>query len=305
MSELAPLSTPAAVEPPRGAPAPSDSIPIPVLAEGTAPVAIRYPAGRTSRRAWPFVVAALGVAGAGTLAYVVHAKREARRALEMRYPIAATAGQQSELAAGGARWSDGKARLLATLSAFDAPELATLKGVGACTLDTARSPDEILRSTLASDTEAPAWDDRDLDISLRHVILPEESLGDLAALARPEIDQLIDASERARFQTVAGRDHVLHALGGAFVVVRVTELRLPELDRARDAIAPGVIAGTAYAFDPASGVLRCAGAFRATSSDAVGPPSSFAGLDGAHDAAIRDFESRVEASIVSSLRSID
>jgi len=317
MSELASLP-PTVVEPPppRGAPSASDSAPIPVLAEGTAPVAIPYrPAQRlTSRvlarlaarwRVWPFVAAALVVAVAAAAGYAVHAKRKARRDLEVRYPIAASADDQTELATGAARWSRGKARMLATLASFDAPELASLKGVGACTLSTARSADELARAAMTSDTESPSWDDRDLAVSLRHTILPGESLGDLAALARPEIDHLIAASERGRFQTIAGHDHILHAIGSAFVVVRVDEMRLPELDRAHDTIAPGILAGTAYAFDPASGSLRCAGTFRARSSNNIGTLSGFSGLDRAHEAAIRDFEAQVETSIVSSLRSID
>ncbi len=303
MSELVPRS-PAVVEPPTPAPpSPADGAPIPVLAEGTAPVAISYrPA---PRRRWPFVAAAIGVAAIAVASYAVYAKRDARRELEVRYPIAATATEQTQLANGAARWNQGRSRLLATLAAFDAPELATLKGVGACTLDTSRSDDEIARAALVSDGESPAWDDRDLDVSLRHMILPGETLGDLTALARPEIDQLITASERGRFQTIAGRDHILHALAGAFVIVRVDELRMPELDRAHDTIAPGTIAGTAYAFDPSSGSLRCAGAFRASSSSNIGTLSGFSGLDRAQDAAIRDFEAQIETSIVASLRSVD
>jgi hypothetical protein len=303
MSELVSAPTTTVEQPPPGAaPSASDSAPIPVLAEGTAPVAIPYrPA---PRRAWPFVVAGIAVVAAAVGAYVVITKRDARREIDARYPIAASADESTQLANGAARWNRGKGRLLATLAAFDAPDLATLKGVGACTLATARTTDELARAAITSDGEAPSWDDRDLDISLRHTILPGETLGDLAAIARPEIDHLVDSANRARFATIAGRDHVLHALGGAFVLVRVSELQLPELDRARDSIAPGVVAGTAYAFDPATGALRCAGMFRAGSSN-IGALSSFAGLDRANAAAIRDFEAQTEAAIVSSLRSVD
>jgi|GEM_PF-5661710 len=305
MSEPAPLSPAVVVEPPPTAapPSPADSTPIPVLAEGTAPVAIPYrPA---PRRRWPLLAAAIGVAAIAAVGYTIYTTRDARRDLEVRYPIAASGIEQTQLANGATRWNQGKSRLLATLAAFDAPELATLKGVGACTLETSRSDDELARAALVSDGESPAWDDRDLDVSLRHVILPGETLGDLTALARPEIDQLIAAAERGRFQTIAGRDHILHALDNAFVIVRVDEMRMPELDRAHDTIAPGLIAGTAYAFDPASGSLRCAGAFQASSSSNIGTLSGFSGLDRAHEAAIRDFEAQIETSIVASLRSVD
>lgn len=97
---------------------------------------------------------------------------------------------------------------------------------------------------------------------------------------------------------------MLNALGGAFVIVRADEMRMPELDRARDSIAPGVFAGTAYAFDPATGALGCAGSFRATSSS-ISTLSNFSGLDRAHEAAVRDFEGQAEAAIVASLRSVD
>ncbi len=304
MSELAPIPTTDVVDEPRVPAAPSacDSAPIPVLAEGTSPVAIAYrPA---PRRTWPLLAAAIGVVAVAASGYTIYAKRDATRELIARYPIAASAAEQAELANGRARWSGGKPRLLASLAAFDAPDLATLKGIGACTLTTKRSDDEITRAAMSSAGTA-AWDDRDLAISLRHMILPGETSGDLAAIARPAIDLLIAASTRARFQTTAARDHVLHAIGSAFVLVRVDELRMPELDRARDVIAPGVLAGTAYAFDPANGALRCAGIFRATSSTSVGALSSFSGLDRAQNAALRDFEQQIETSLVSSLRSID
>ncbi|MFN0253348.1 MAG: hypothetical protein ACKV2T_41140 [Kofleriaceae bacterium] len=299
MSELVSAPTPPRPRP-GAAPTAPDSTPVPVLAEGTAPVAIPYrPA---PRRAWPFVVAGITVIAIAAGAYAVVAKRDARREVDARYPIAASADESTQLANGATRWNRGKARLLSTLAAFDAPDLATLQGVGACTIATGRDADE--RAVIATDTEAPSWDDRDLAISLRHMILPGETLGDLTAVARPEIDQLIASAQRSRFATIAGRDHVLHALGGGFVIVRVNELQMPELDRAHDSIAPGVIAGTAYAFDPATGALRCAGTFRATSSS-IGPLSSFSGLDRANTAAIRDFEAQTEAAIVSSLRSVD
>jgi hypothetical protein len=295
MSELAPRSRTVVEPPPPRAPSVTDGAPVPVLAEGTAPAAIRYQPPR--RRVWPFAAAALALVATGAIAYATHAKRESRRDLEGRYPIAVTDDEQAQLATGAARWSHGKHRLLANLATFEAPDLATLKGIGACTLQTRRSDDELARADSPSD-------DEDLAVSLRHVIAPGEPMTDLASIARPAIDQLITAAERERFETVAGKDHILYALGGAFVVVRVDEMREPELDRAHDAIAPGVLAGTAYAFDPGSGELRCAGSFRATSSSAI-RLSSFSGLDSAREAAIRDFATQVETSIASSLRSID
>lgn len=299
MPELVP------VRPPEAPPSPHavERAPIPVLAEGTAPVAIAYRPAR--RRTWPSVVAGVAIAATATVAYAVYGTREARREREAQYPIAATTDEKAQLAAGAERWSRGRAQLLATLAAFDAPALDTLKGVGACTLHTSRSADEMARASLVSDGEAPAWDDRDLDVSLRHVILPDETVGDLAALARPEVDHLIAAAQRGRFRTPAGRDHIVRSLGGALVVVRVSELHPPELDREHDAFAPGVMAGTAYAFDPATGALRCAGAFRATSSDTLGALSSYTGLDRAHEAAIRDLDTQVEAALGFSLRSVD
>lgn len=274
MPELAPAPTTVEPVPPR-APSAADSTPIPVLAEGTAPVAVAYrPA---PRRAWPFVVAGLVLAAIGVAGHVIHAKREARRELEARYPIAATAGEQAQLEAGADRWSNG--RLLAAIASFEAPDLATLKGVGACTLQTA-------------------------NVS-RHTIQRGDTMRDLAASARLEIEQLVEAARRERFASVDDKQQTLRALAGAFLVVRVDEMREPELDRAHDSIAPGIFAGTAYAFDPASGDVRCAGTFRVTSGSEIRSLSSFSGLDRAREAAIRDFEAQVEAHVVSSLRSID
>lgn len=293
MSEPRPLPAIVDVPAPPLVPTASDSTPIPVLAEGTAPVAIPYrPA---PQRIWPFFASALAIAVASAGAYAVHATREAKRELERRYPIGTTSAEKAQLDTGARRWAQGRERLLATLASFDAPSLATLKGIGACSLS-------VLPGHLAR--VESSWDDRDLDVSLHHTIRPGESLDGLAAIAHPQIDQLIDASERGRFQTTRGRDHVLRALHSAFVVVQIDELRMPELDRAHDSIAPGVIAGTAYAFDPANGSLRCAGAFHAMSSD-VGPLSGFSGLDRARDVAIRDLDTRVASAIASSLRSID
>jgi hypothetical protein len=246
-----------------------------VLAEGTAPVAVAYrPA---PRRAWPYVAAAIALAVAGAGGYAIYVKRAATRELERRYPIAPTDAEAAQLESGAARWSSGK--LVATLSSFAAPDLATLKGVGACTLQTAGAA--------------------------RHMIQPGESMRDVASIARPEIEELVANAQRARFATVDDKDRVLRTLDTAFVIVRVDEMREPELDRAIDAIAPGVLSGTAYAFDPASGELRCAGTFRATSGSSIHSLSGFSGLDQAHEAAIRDFEMQVEGSILSSLRSID
>ncbi|HEY4180434.1 MAG TPA: hypothetical protein VGM90_26505 [Kofleriaceae bacterium] len=87
-------------------------------------------------------------------------------------------------------------------------------------------------------------------------------------------------------------------------MIRLDEQRDPELDREHDTVSPGVLAGTAYAFDPSTGALRCAGAFRAT-SPTVPTLSRYAGLDAAEAAARTDFARSVESAVVDSLRSID
>ena len=281
-----PVSTPTTPRP-HVPVAPAANAPVPVLAEGTAPVAIAYRPARATKK-WPFVVGAALVIATGALAYTLHGTREAKRELELRYPIAAAPDETAALESGVARWTKGRTRLLANLGAFDPPALSTLKGVGACPLET--------RVAIAEPLPA---DDRDLALSTSRLVGPSEAIGDLA-----DVDQLIASAQRARFRTELGRDHVLELLGSAFVVVRLDEMHGPELDRAHDSIVPGTMSGTAYAYDPATGELRCAGSFRASSTSPASL-SSFSGLDHAREAAVRDFHTQVETTIVASLRAID
>jgi hypothetical protein len=274
-----------------------DSAPaIAVLAEGTAPVAIPYHAPPRRKTA---TVVALGAGAAILVAGIAIAssiKSRDTRAMTKRYPVAATAAEKTQLADRAAAWTRGKRAMLSTING-GLPALADLKGVGACTIVHARSTEELAIQPSSS------LDDSDLAISTRMTVAAGHER-EIVGMLSPSVDQLISSAQRARFRTPAGKAHVLAQLANAPLVIRVDQRREPELDREHDTVAPGVLAGTAYAFDPATGALRCAGSFRAT-SPAVPTLSRYAGLDAAEDAARADFALAVESAVVGSLRSID
>ncbi len=196
-----------------------------------------------------------------------------RAAYEDTFPIVADAGDRAVLHEDAERWSRGKARLLARLAQFTPPPLETLTGAGACPLE--------IDDAIA----APTTDDPDAAASTRMIVLPGESLDGLDVIARDEIDRMVAASQRGRFRTDEGRSRVLRAIRGAFVVAVVDEHQVPGQDR-EGAVRSGTAAGVAYAFDPATGALRCAGSFRATADE-------------------DSFESSTIHAISSSLRAID
>ncbi|MBA3455487.1 MAG: hypothetical protein H0T42_20510 [Deltaproteobacteria bacterium] len=263
---------------PRGAPVPilaEGTAPITaILAEGTAPypIPVAQPAV-TARRIWPWLAGALVLAGSAVTGYLLLAQRSERAAIEERFPTVVDAGERSALEDEAGRWNRGKDRLLATLTRFTPPALDTLTGAGACPLE------------IDPELAIPTTDDPDAAAQTRVIVMPGESLDGLDALARDEIERMIAASERGRFRTDEGKTRVLRAIRGAFVVAMITEHQAPGLDRA-GAIRPGTAAGVAYAFDPATGALRCAGSFRSTSDEA-------------------SFESATVRAVSSSLRAID
>lgn len=265
-----------------------------IVVDAVAPVTVQ------PRHVWPWVAAAGFAIGTAIGGYIIYSERQAKQELDARFPVAASASERDILERDATRWSAGKRRLLATLAAFDPPGLESVRGSGACTLSIPAGG-----APLADRDARPSYTDRDLDVTLRHYILPTETGDDLATTARSEIDHLIAAAERGRFQTTEGRDHIVRSLGSAFVVIRVDEHRDPELDRAHDGFAPGLLAGTAYAFDPTTGELRCAGAFRATSSGTLRTLSTFSGLDAAQEAISNEFSVEVETAIARALRAVD
>lgn len=263
---------------------PSD-VPLPILAEGTAPITAilaegtaPYPIVRSepvadARRIWPWLTGSIVLAAAAVTGYVMLAQRAERAAYEDKFPIVVDASDRAALDHDAEQWTRGKARLLAALTRFTPPALDTLTGAGACPLE--------IDAAIA----APTTDDPDAAASTRMIILPGESLDGLEVLARDEIDRMITASARGRFRTDEGRTRVLSAIRSAFVVAMITEHRVPGLDR-EGAVQAGTAAGVAYAFDPTTGALRCAGSFRSTADE-------------------DSFESSTIRAISSSLRAID
>ena len=259
--------------------------PIPVLAEGTAPITsilaegtapyaiVRSEPVAGTRRIWPWLAGAVVLAGAAVTGYVLLAQRSERAAVDARFPISLDANDRAALDQDAARWNHGKTRLLATLARFTPPALDTLAGAGSCPLD--------IDAVVAT----PTTDDPDAAVATRMIVLPGESLEGLDVLARDEIDRMIAASERGRFRTDEGKTRVLGAIRGAFVVAMITEHQPAGIGR-EGAARTGSAAGVAYAFDPATGALRCAGSFRATADE-------------------ESFEVSTVRAISSSLRAID
>lgn len=260
-------------------------VPLPILAEGTAPITAilaegtaPYPIVRTepvaeARRIWPWLTGVLVLAAAAVTGYVMLAQRAERVAYEDKFPIVVDASDRAALHDEAEQWTRGKPRLLAALTRFTPPALDTLTGAGACPLE--------IDAAIA----APTTDDPDAAASTRMIILPGESLDGLEALARDEIDRMIAASERGRFRTDEGKTRVLSAIRSGFVVAVISEHKLPGQDP-EGAVQAGTAAGVAYAFDPATGALRCAGSFRSSADE-------------------DSFESSAIIAISSSLRAID
>ena len=260
-------------------------VPLPILAEGTSPITsilaegtAPYPIVRTEpvadpRRIWPWLTGAVVLAAAAVTGYVMLVQRAERVAYEDKFPIVVDASDRAALQDEAEQWTRGKPRLLAALTRFRPPALDTLTGAGACPLE--------IDAAIA----APTTDDPDAAASARMIILPGESLDGLDTLARDEIDRMIAASERGRFRTDEGKTRVLSAIRSAFVVAVITEHKLPGQDR-EGAVQAGTAAGVAFAFDPATGALRCAGSFRNTADE-------------------DSFESSTSRAISSSLRAID
>lgn len=248
-----------------------DGMPLPVLAEGTAPVIAHVEATASNsprRRLWPWAAGTAVVALVGTFGYQHVSARAERAQHEARYPIVATAADNVVLERETERWRAGRERLLANLAAFDAPAIESMTGIGACPLAKATSS--------AASVDDGSTIDPDAAIATQLILLPGEELDGLDVVARTEIDAMLAAAARGRFRTAEARDHVLASLSGALVVARL------------HTFSHGVAAGTAYAFDPATGALRCSGSFR-TDAD----PSS-----------IHDLTSRTEDTILDSLRGV-
>jgi len=245
-----------------------------ILAEGTAPYAIALPEPITSaRRAWPWAAGAVVLVAAAITGYVLLAQQRERTAFDERFPIIVETADRAALDHDAARWSAGKGRLLATLARFAPPSLDTLTGAGACPL------------AIDGELAVIETDDPDAAVSARLIVLPGESVDGLDVLARDEIERMIAAAERGRFRTDGGKAAVLRALRGALVVAMITDHVAP--GQGRDgAPRTGTVTGVAYAFDPATGALRCAGSFRASSDEQA-------------------FEASTIRAIGSSLRAID
>lgn len=258
---------------------PSD-VPVPILAEGTAPITsilaegtAPYPIVRTepvadARRIWPWLTGTMVVVGAAITGYLLLAERAERAAYEDTFPIVVDPSERAALHDDAERWSRGKTRLLATLTRFTPPALATLTGAGACPLE------------IDDAVAAPTTDDPDAAASTRVIVLPGESLDGLDVIARDEIDRMLAASERGRFRTDEGKTRVLRAIRGAFVVATITEHQAPGTGR-EGAARAGTAAGVAYAFDPATGALRCAGSFRTSSDEDSFEPSTIRAISSA------------------------
>lgn len=250
--------------------------------------------GPKPAKVWPFLVA-IAAGAAGVAGFIVHRKHARERELfEARYPITATTDQAKLLETEAARWRAGKTAQIEAVGTLPDPD--SLTGSAACTLslevppaadiivtdDGGADPEELVHPTLAADPE-------------------------LRTHVAEQIDRMVAAAERGRFHNTRGQSNVLRAISMPLVVLALTVDNAPAVseDRLSDEYISGLRAGTAYAFDPATGKLRCAGTFHAHSSDKVSWARTRLGFGNQEEVLARDLDDNTMRAVRDALRSID
>ncbi len=194
---------------------------------------------RPSRRRWLAGVA-IGVVLVGVVVVALLVRRDRANAAALRaaYPEAAEPAQAVALAVRAEHWRSGRARVRETLRRFYPAAPADLNLAGPCRWQLA-SP-----RIVAPDAVHPQR------FAARGAFVDE--------VVR-YIDEVVAAGRRGRFATAGEADVLAAVLTGPIVVTTSGGPR----------VAEGAVreAGVAYAFDPATGALVCAGEFAATASD--------------------------------------
>lgn len=253
------------------------------------------PARRSSHPVLWTLLALVILGGIGTGVWYLR-RRHANEVLADRYPVAATDDQRAYMATFVARWESGREALLATMETF-VPEPRQTGG---------RCPYELAP---VSPPQPPKTDDELRDQIERSdpgdVIEPVIAFGKtLRDRVASQIDTLVETGSRARFHSFRDAYRVMRAIDLPLLVVTYDENIAPDPDHS----IGGHRAGTAYAFDPATGKLACTGRFDAESSDRV----QFASakdrwgfqVDNLADAVQRDFDDNTLKAIFASLEAV-
>jgi hypothetical protein len=251
-------------------------------------------------------IAALLVAGAiGGVWY--YKRREVQERLAHDFPIAATAGDRRLLDVDGRAWLTGKARLLASLKAFDPAQADARATAAPCTIPfDPVSSSQVDSSNTDSERNADGFTGRIAAINdPDRAAAWEVRIGpDLLERVQKKLSAIASVRDRKRFRSLRVRDEVLGAIDDpALVVIKLDVDTSPEVIDL-GSFAPGVREGHAYAFDRETGELRCVGAFHAESSSEVSALVSIAGAGNEHEALGRDLDAQMEREIARSLRAV-
>ncbi|MBA2539577.1 MAG: hypothetical protein H0V17_08080 [Deltaproteobacteria bacterium] len=192
---------------------------------------------RIGPRKWPWIVIGVLAVGGGIGAWQYLAAR-ARAELAKEFPVAASDADQDVIDRNVDRWTDGMDKLAVAVD--NPPPLRSLKLGAACDV----SIDGAME--LRSDKHSPDEIKR-------------------------EIKNLVKSAERGRFKhelSLIGTVRAIQAPVLATTLHEESKAKLHKDNPEEPVFDAGVVAGTAYVFDP-DGTLRCAGAFEATSSEKV------------------------------------
>jgi hypothetical protein len=260
------------------------------------------------RALWPYALAAGAVVAGMTAAYFWKQHADARDRFESEYPIAPSQSERLTIRSELPVWAKGKDKLVATLKAFDPAQVRLAASDAKCPIgQSAVSEGEIesrnLDQDVAPDSMAEviaAVRDPDGDLVARLHVGPE-----LGATAKGRLDTMIAAARRGRFKSHEGRLAIVDALDNdALIVVDFRIDNAPKIDRDHGApsFMGGYRTGYAFAFDRATGALRCAGKLEAHSSQSVAVLENPLGLGNEHESIMRDFEAQTDRAIAASLR---
>ncbi len=266
------------------------------------------PSLNVRRTLWPYALAIGAVAVGVTAAYFWKQRMDAKDRLESEYPILPSPSDRLTIRSELPVWAKGKDKLVAAIKAFDPAQVRLAASDAKCPIGQS--------AVSAGEVESRNWDQDVAPDSMAEVIAAvRDPDGDLvrrlrvgpevAVMAKGRLDTMIAAARRGRFRSHEGRLAIVDALDNdALIVVdfRVDTMPKIERDHGAPSFIGGYRVGYAFAFDRATGALRCAGKFEAHSSQSVAVLDNPLGLGNEHESIHRDFEAQTDRAIAASLR---